>query len=54
MVAKDRNHPCVVLYSIGNEISDIGRPDGARRVRELADHLRAALALSGLQPTRRR
>jgi beta-galactosidase len=40
MVAKDRNHPCVVLYSIGNEISDIGRPDGARRVRELADHLR--------------
>ena len=35
MVLKDRNHPCVIMYSIGNEIPDTGRPSGAggRRVR---------------------
>jgi beta-galactosidase len=46
MVAKDVNHPCVVMYSIGNEIPELGRPDGARRSRELAEHVRS------LDPTR--
>ena len=32
MVRKDVNHPSVILYSIGNEIPEAGRPDG-RRVR---------------------
>jgi beta-galactosidase len=46
MVAKDFNHPSVVLYCIGNEIQDVGRSDGARRTRELADFVRQ------LDPTR--
>lgn len=28
MIDKDYNHPSVILYSIGNEISELGRPDG--------------------------
>ena len=30
MVRKDRNHPAVILYSIGNEIADTGSTEGAR------------------------
>ena len=30
MVRKDINHPSVILYSIGNEIPEAGRPHGAR------------------------
>ncbi|QKJ18365.1 glycoside hydrolase family 2 TIM barrel-domain containing protein [Microbacterium hominis] len=41
MVAKDRNHPSVILYSIGNEIAETGTPHGARWARRLAEHLRA-------------
>ncbi|MDX3100966.1 glycoside hydrolase family 2 TIM barrel-domain containing protein [Nonomuraea angiospora] len=41
MVAKDRNHPSVVMYSIGNEIAEVGSPHGARWARRLADHVRA-------------
>jgi beta-galactosidase len=46
MVTKDFNHPSVILYSIGNEVQEVGRPDGARRGREMADYVR------GLDPTR--
>lgn len=28
MVDKDFNHPCVIMYSIGNEIPDTGTPNG--------------------------
>ncbi len=35
MVLKDRNHPSVILYSIGNEISDTARPDGAELAGEM-------------------
>lgn len=46
MVAKDQNHPSVILYSIGNEIAEVGTPHGARLAREIAEHVRA------LDPTR--
>ena len=46
MVLKDRNHPSVVMYSIGNEISDTARPDGA----DLADQMTALC--HKLDPTR--
>ena len=41
MVRKDRNHPSVILYSIGNEIPDTGDPAGADIGRGLADRIRA-------------
>jgi len=41
MVRKDRNHPSVIMYSIGNEIPDVGTPLGARLGRELAEAVRA-------------
>lgn len=46
MVAKDVNHPSVIMYSIGNEIVEVGTPHGAVQARELAEHVRA------LDPTR--
>ena len=30
LVAKDYNHPCVVLYSLGNEIPEVGRRSAGR------------------------
>lgn len=41
MVAKDYNHPCVVLYSIGNEILDLGRETGGRLSRRIANKFHA-------------
>jgi beta-galactosidase len=41
MVRKDRNHPSVIMYSIGNEISEVGTPHGARWARRLAEFVRA-------------
>jgi len=46
MVAKDRNHPSVIIYSIGNEIAEVGMPHGATLARKMAEHVRA------LDPTR--
>ncbi|MHA6526062.1 glycoside hydrolase family 2 TIM barrel-domain containing protein [Tessaracoccus sp. G1721] len=46
MVAKDRNHPSVIMYSIGNEIAEVGTPHGARWARRMAELVRA------LDPTR--
>ncbi len=36
LVHKDRKHPCVVLYSLGNEIPEVGLPQGAALGREMA------------------
>lgn len=46
LVAKDRSHPSVILYSIGNEILELGRPIGAAWGRRLAEEIRR------LDPTR--
>lgn len=46
LVAKDINHPSVVLYSIGNEILELATPHGATWSRRLAEEFRA------LDPTR--
>ena len=37
IVAKDYNHPCVILYSTGNEILDLGREIGGRMNRKLCN-----------------
>ncbi len=42
MIRKDRNHPSVIMYSIGNEIGDTGKAEGAGISRELADFCRKA------------
>ena len=40
MVAKDRNHPSVILYSLGNEIPEVGTPVGASLSRKMAERIR--------------
>lgn len=46
MVAKDLNHPSVIMYSLGNEIAEVGTPHGSRLARQMAEHVRS------LDPTR--
>lgn len=46
MVAKDRNHACVIMYSTGNEIGESGTAKGVRYAHAIADRIR------GLDDTR--
>ncbi|MEQ8848925.1 glycoside hydrolase family 2 TIM barrel-domain containing protein [Botrimarina sp.] len=46
MVRRDRRHPSVVMWSIGNEMYERGKPSGVRYAHALADHVRE------LDPTR--
>lgn len=46
MVLKDRNHPSVIMYSIGNEIPETGLPVGSSWGRRIAE------AIRGLDSTR--
>ncbi|TGY97229.1 glycoside hydrolase family 2 protein [Petralouisia muris] len=39
MVRKDYNHPCVVLYSTGNEVSETAQPKGISLTREMTEYL---------------
>ncbi len=41
MLVRDRNHPSVIMWSIGNELVERGLPEGARLARVLADHVRS-------------
>ena len=46
MVESARNHPCVIMYSHGNEVSETATKRGAEVCRELTDFIH------GLDPTR--
>jgi beta-galactosidase len=39
MVEKDYNHPSVILYSIGNEVSETAQPRGIQLTKEMTDFL---------------
>ncbi|KAA8745381.1 glycoside hydrolase family 2 TIM barrel-domain containing protein [Paenibacillus sp. UASWS1643] len=41
MVNKDYNHPCVIMYSIGNEIPETGSPFGSMWGRKLSEKIRS-------------
>ena len=40
MVLRDRNHPSVIMWSIGNEISERSDPDGVRIAKDLSTRVR--------------
>jgi beta-galactosidase len=46
MVLRDRNHPSIIMWSIGNEIQERGEPEGFKTAKMLADYVRS------LDPTR--
>ena len=39
MVEKDYNHPCVIMYSIGNEVAEPATPMGLEMEKEMIEHL---------------
>ena len=39
MVERDYNHPSVIFYSIGNEVSEPAKEEGIRAIREMTDYL---------------
>ena len=41
MVRKDFNHPCVVMYSVGNEIPEIGTEHGSKTCHEICEKIRS-------------
>lgn len=40
LLRRDRNHPCVIIWSVGNEVDEQGSPVGAETCRMLADYVR--------------
>ncbi len=42
MVDRDYNHPSVILYSIGNEVSEPAKDEGVEKTREMVDYLHKA------------
>ena len=46
MIQRDRNHPSVIMWSIGNEIPNRTKPEVVKLAQEIGDYIR------GLEPTR--
>ena len=42
MVDRDYNHPCVVMYSIGNEVSEPAKDEGVEKTKEMVAYLKKA------------
>ena len=42
MVSRDYNHPSVVMYSIGNEVSEPAKDEGVEKTKEMVAFLKAA------------
>lgn len=40
MISKDYNHPSVIMYSIGNEISELGTEEGRKYARKLSKYVK--------------
>ena len=40
MVSRDYNHPCVVMYSIGNEVSEPAKEEGVEKTKEMVAFLK--------------
>ena len=41
IVSRDFNHPSVILYSIGNEVSEPAKPEGIEKTREMVEYIHA-------------
>lgn len=41
LVSRDYNHPSVIMYSIGNEVSEPAKSEGIEKTREMAEHIHA-------------
>ncbi len=39
MVDRDYNHPCVIMYSIGNEVSEPAKAEGVEKTKEMVAYL---------------
>ena len=40
MVRRDYNHPSVIMYSIGNEVSEPGKPEGVKQGKEIISFIK--------------
>lgn len=41
MIERDYNHPSVVMYSIGNEVSEPGKPEGVAQGKEIISYVKS-------------
>lgn len=40
MILRDRNHPSIIIWSVGNEVSEQGKAEGTQILRQLTEHVR--------------